>query len=264
MIRASIVTATLLAGLSAASAADLGGVPLRGTIGDQSGSGRWDGSYFGSHIGYADANFDIEKLGRDTLNNVQSSGSIFAPVVGTPTLRQRDKAGVIYGAFTGYNIQMDNAIVGVELDYTRTNNLKASDGASGPVTATLADGNNYTLNVDTVTKSKLTDFATFRGRIGYAYGDLLPFLTVGGAVGRFETTTAASITGTNNTLATPVATTLADSRKNNFKFGLAAGAGFDFLLAPSVFLRAEYQYLAFSSAGKTDIHIARIGVATLF
>jgi opacity protein-like surface antigen len=127
--------------------------------------------------------------------------------------------GPVFGGFVGYNMQWDQLVLGVDVGYTFPSVLD---------TATEAG------------RLKLKDYATFRGRAGYAVGQFLPYAAIGLAVGRFNFGNLDAATGTFV------------GKDNAFDAGIVAGLGIDWAVTPGIFLRAEWDYIAFGGVnGKT-------------
>jgi len=121
--------------------------------------------------------------------------------------------GWVFGGFVGYNFQWDQLVVGFDANYKYASVLDASSA------------------IDTF---KLVDFATFRARAGYAIGPFLPYAMLGGAIGRFNY-------GTWNT-----PTGVFVGKNNAFSAGFVTGLGVDWAITPGFFLRAEWEYVAFT------------------
>jgi outer membrane immunogenic protein len=94
-----------------------------------------------------------------------------------------------------------------------------------------------------------------RGRLGYAWGRALPYLTAGFV--------AADVEGDSD----------AFGSEDDMEFGWAAGAGVDFAVTDSIFVRGEYRYTDLSDIDNDDdlgevqdlqSHSARLGVGVLF
>lgn len=96
------------------------------------------------------------------------------------------------------------------------------------------------------------DYATFRGRAGYAFGQFLPYGFAGAAAGRFNYSITSG--GTTN------------SRDNAYAVGFTAGLGLDVAILPNLFVRAEYEYVAFSPLGgiRSSLNTARAGLGLRF
>lgn len=107
----------------------------------------WSGLYIGAHGGYLSAETNY-------------------PNPDTPS---QDFDGAVFGPQAGYNFQTGNFVLGFE-----------TDASFGNVDDHVNDGNYLKYDGD------LKAFGTIRGRLGYAYGDLLPYITAGVAWARVE------------------------------------------------------------------------------
>ncbi|MBN9442660.1 MAG: porin family protein, partial [Bosea sp.] len=125
--------------------------------------------------------------------------------------------------------------------------------------------------------AKLNDYGTARLRMGWAFGNFMPFATIGGAVGRFNT--SSTVTATNYLTQTNPVTgavyqgtaagyplTVGATKKNVYGFGLAVGGGVDWALGENIFLRGEYQLIRFADVEgtTTTVNTARAAVAVKF
>jgi opacity protein-like surface antigen len=178
---------------------------------------RWDGWSFGGQVGYSNLTADFTNVGTSGLPKATSNSAQ-------------------YGGFIGYNVQWNDLVVGFEGAYTRENSLVTS-AANGVNSASV----------------KLLDYATFRGRAGYAFGQFLPYAFLGAAAGRFNYATTSAGVQTSG-------------RDNQFAAGFTAGLGIDVAVLPNVFVRAEYEYVLFSPFGeiRTNINSARAGIGVRF
>lgn len=215
----------LAAAFGPALGADMpGGTILRGAYTEEGPPGyvRWDGVVLGAQVGYSNL----------TVN--------FADATTPSVLSQPTTNSSQFGAFVGYNIQWDDLILGVDGAYNRPSSLSTS-AASGTTSSSL----------------KLVDYATFRGRAGYAFGQFLPYGFLGAAVGRMNFATIAG----GGTAVTSTA-----SRDNAYSGGFVAGLGIDVSVLPNVFVRAEYEYIVFSPVGsiRSNLNSARVGLGVRF
>jgi opacity protein-like surface antigen len=119
---------------------------------------------------------------------------------------------------------------------------------------------------------KLVDYATMRARAGYAFGQFLPYAVVGAAVGRFNYANTATV----HDVGTPPAgsailpfntlDTESDSKNNAIVAGALVGLGLDVAVLPNVFVRAEWEYVAFAPVGgiRNNINTGRVGIGARF
>ena len=145
-----------------------------------------------------------------------------------------------YGGFLGYNIQWDDLVLGLDGGYTRASSLQTSSQATA-------------LGTTVTSQLKLTDYATVRARAGYAFGQFLPYGFVGAAIGRMNYSTVSGGVSVAN-------------RDNAINGGFTAGLGVDVAILPNVFLRGEWEYIAFgqvSGIRATD-NTGRVGIGVRF
>jgi len=140
-------------------------------------------------------------------------------------------SGGLVGGTLGYNYQMDNVVLGVEGDIDWSNIR-----GSAPCAATNCETRNNWLG-------------TTRGRLGYAFGNFMPYVTGGLAVGDIKS----SIAGVGNA--------------DQTKAGWTAGVGVEARINGPWSLKAEYLYVDLGRGGsvlgsdsKFQTHLVRGGV----
>jgi len=160
----------------------------------------WTGFYLGGHFGYGGGS-----LGPGT-NPLPELGVFFPHSV----------TGLIGGYQAGYNRQLSNHVVlGVEADASFTSPLDAPRLVPAPFNSTI-------------------DYVgTLRGRIGYAHGIWMPYLTGGFAWGH----THININDDPTTIA---------SRVGDYQTGWTAGAGIEFAVSGNWSAKVEYEYVDLS------------------
>jgi outer membrane immunogenic protein len=136
------------------------------------------------------------------------------------------KPGVVYPAFdlsgglggvtVGYNAQMGKLVAGVEADWS----WGSVDGSSPSTPGFNCLGSCAT---------EVTSIGTVRGRLGYAFGNLLPYVTAGAAF----TTYNASIGG-------PIVVAEDTTTKTSF----TAGGGLEFAFSRHWSGKVEYLYIS--------------------
>ena len=104
--------------------------------------------------------------------------------------------GITAGMQAGYNWQMEQTVLGIEADWQYLNS-KASIGNSA-VAIPPAIGSNFSGSASVSTDR----YATFRGRVGYAFGPALLYAT--GGIALAETKLSASATGSISTSLFPL------------------------------------------------------------
>jgi outer membrane immunogenic protein len=277
-MRKWLLAAAMFGMVQGARAADLPDVPLRGPFQDGLTSSKvnWQGFYIGGQAGYgsSDENFNgstanmTQALLADTL--IESSMQVSQWNLGLGKASARSSA---YGAFTGYNWQWDDVVIGVEGSYlhgTFGGSTSASESRSSGTA--LSDGLIHDVTATSSAAISISDLATFRGRAGYAFGSFLPYVFGGLAFGNANISRSVMVSDTGSTpLGTTPAQTITfaplnstDAVHNHLVYGYSAGLGIDVQLVGGLFLRAEYEYLRFTSAVDTSINTARAGLGYKF
>ena len=251
-----------------ASAADLDDSFLRGssTIINTNGGVTWDGAYVGAHFGGAASGTDFSGATKSLVAFLLRNTTIENEnhVSDWTTLSKGDTTGVSYGGFAGYNMQWDQAVLGVEASYNRTSLMMSANDSMGRTFST-SDGFTNTVTVNAGSNINITDYGTLRMRGGWAAGNFMPYGFVGFALGRADVTNSAHVVASGNNPGTGQTYTFdqtaAVSRTGDFAYGFATGLGVDVALMQNVFVRAEYEYVQFGQFNdlKTHIHTARIG-----
>ncbi|MCE4223771.1 porin family protein [Methylobacterium sp. C25] len=178
---------TALGSMSTARAADFADDYLRGPDYEPVSTQviDWSGFYIGGHGGYSSAGLGFKNVLQDPLATYFRNRDIeqeFA-VSSLLTLPSKRVGGTSFGGFAGYNFQFDDAVVGVEVDYTSFDRNGASINEISRRLLTTG-GMAESLYVKGTSATQLEDFGTVRGRVGYAFGNFLPFVSGGFAVGR--------------------------------------------------------------------------------
>jgi outer membrane immunogenic protein len=267
-MRKCLLLAVMFGAVSSAHAADL--PALRGGFYD--GGPRavnWGGFYAGVQGGYG-----ASDTGLNNWPNTEAATLASAYVVPSemgfsgwvPGFDRQNSHTALWGAFTGYNLQYEDVVIGVEASYAHGD----FGGTQTRSVSAVSELNNvfYSLTAAETSAVSISDMATFRGRAGYAWGCFLPYVFGGLAVGNADYTKSATITGTYAMTGGPSGTlpplSLIDATHNHFIYGYSAGAGFDYQLIGGLFLRAEYEYVRFTSAVEVNINTVRGGLGYKF
>jgi len=166
----------------------------------------WTGFYVGGHFGYGGGS-----LGPGT-NPLPEQGVLFPPGV----------TGLIGGYQVGYNRQFANRLVlGIEADATFTSPEDQAALGRMPVTP-------FNTTADYV--------GTVRGRIGYAFGRWMPYVTGGFAWGH----TRAFINQTDTDSGDVI------SALGHYQTGWTAGLGIEFAVSGNWTAKLEYEYVDLS------------------
>ena len=176
--------------------------------------GTWSGLYIGGQGGAdfgrdgPDILFDPKPLSATTVYDTGNS-----------------KAGFSGGARIGYDYRIGDVVVGALTDISLM---------SGSTDRGFSVG-----GVDFSTKDRIDDLGTIRGRIGYAFDDLLVYGTGGFAyAGRSQSTS----------IFAPYGGSFSEN-KDKFDTGYTVGGGIEYLIDPHVSLGLEYLY---TDLGKSD------------
>jgi outer membrane immunogenic protein len=246
--------------------------PLRGSLAPPT-YARWDGWQFGVEAGWSTMRNDFSNstsplvafILRNTIQEAEFSPSTWA------TLPANTTNGPVFGGYIGYNMQWDQLVVGVDLGYKYAN--RATE-ASDSISRQFVTSDNFlnAVTIDARSTFKLVDYATFRARAGYAWGNFLPYAVVGIAAGRFRYGTTVTVHAEGAPIppapgAPYVLDQSASSGKDNaIVGGVAAGLGIDWAVTPGMFLRAEWEYVAFApvNGSRSNINTGKIGAGARF
>jgi outer membrane immunogenic protein len=162
----------------------------------------WTGFYVGGHGGFAQGEFDF-----------------FTPVTTTPSEHVK---GAFGGVQAGYNFQIRNVVLGLE-----------ADASFGKLDDLAHDGNYLTES------TSIKAFGTARARAGYAFGQILPYVTGGLGWANATVGDACPAGALFGYCSHP--TVGAYSASNNATyFGWTAGAGLEVAINQNWSVKAEY------------------------
>lgn len=274
-MRRFLLAAVMMGAASCAQAADMPDLPiLRGSYIDGLTTSRvnWQGFYVGGQGGYgsSDEKFAGSNANMiDTLldHNVIQQMQVSQWNLGLAGQSARSSA---YGAFAGYNWQWDDVVVGLEASYVHGSFGGASRATKELVSGlALSDTFFHDVAVDSSASISISDMATFRARAAYAWGCFLPYMFGGFALGKADIARSVTIhdavSATINGPFTPLATLNAtDAVHNHLIYGYTAGLGFDVNLVGDLFMRAEWEYVRFTSQVDTNINTVRAGLGYKF
>jgi opacity protein-like surface antigen len=280
-MRVALLAIAMLGVASGAHAADLPDLPvLRGSFTPTT---SWDGWYAGGTAAYNSSvqNFSGSLTG--LTNSIYRDTTLEGPTSSLTALGKATTQGTGFGAFVGRNWQWTDVVLGIEANYNYMSKLSAYSSSSlGPLLFTNPPGENppagtsdtYSVKLVGSAVATLQDMITFRGRAGYVWGDIMPYMFGGLAVGRMDversvTTTTTKRVDTITTdafgnvttiLGTPqtvpaLTTTLSQGRTNNFVVGWTGGLGFEFRIWEGLFARAEYEHVGFTSVENVIVSV---------
>jgi high affinity Mn2+ porin len=202
---------------SDAAAADV--LPTKAPPAQPASAYDWTGFYFGGNAGYAWGN-----------SNWSTPGAAGAMAIAQPWDTFDEAGSWFLGLQGGYNYMLPNRwVVGVEADVKAPSFQNLAGLSIGGVTTFNSPFGNETYS-ETVLNS-----GTLRGRIGYAPGDWLFYVTGGFAWTYDQLTLTNNVTG-------------ATDMPFLWRLGWAAGAGIEVPVAPHWTARLEYLYTDYGNS----------------
>jgi outer membrane immunogenic protein len=226
---------------------------------------RWSGFYVGGQLGYGAGTFDFSRTTQDLIAHQLRETQLESEqhpsnwtVLGQTSTRSSSAGG-----FLGYNIGWECLILGFELNYSVSD--FSSSAPVSPIARRVAVGS----NIDDVTLTgaasmHITDYGTLRARAGYIVNNFMPYFMIGAAFGRADVARSA----TTNVIQTPAAggdpVTVVFSEaeaKKAWIYGWSLGGGLEIMVMPHVFLRAEYEYIAFVPVFEIEAQVQTARVA---
>lgn len=233
---------------------------------------QWAGFYFGGQGAFATSSTDFSQATQSLVAFMLRNTTIESEngVSRWQTLGQASTSAFGYGGFVGYNWQWADAVLGADLSYVHAS-LNTNSAASIARMFSTSDGFVNNVSVTASASLAVKDYGSVRARAGYAFGDILPYATVGLALGRGNFIRSATVTasGTNSSTTPPLTYgpstgTQTASDIDRIMYGWALGAGFDYQLMSNLFVRAEWEYLRFTVPVDTYISSAKAGVGIRF
>nr|WP_049824674.1 outer membrane beta-barrel protein [Rhodopseudomonas palustris] len=198
-------TAAALVMMSSASAADLAARPYTKAAPIVAPVLTWNGFYIGGQGGYGWGSSD------ETVFAAANTPAFFGS-------QKYDTSGGFAGGVVGYNWQSGAVVFGLEGDY----HWADINGTSSVI-------NVGPPNLGDTYSTKLRGFGDIKGRLGYAAGPALWFVSGGAAVGDLQHRYDG---GAANTFV-----------QNKTKWGYTVGAGVEYMFAPSWSAKLEYNYI---------------------
>jgi len=144
-------------------------------------------------------------------------------ILGVSTTGDYKVTGALLGATLGYNYQAGSWVFGVEGDIDWSS---IGGQVTGPV-----------MGIPATFQTQLSWLNTFRARVGYAFGPVLPYVTGGGAFGGVRATDSITIPDTGFVL----------GGLSDVRLGWTAGAGLEYALNQSLSVKAEYLFVDLGS-----------------
>jgi outer membrane immunogenic protein len=206
-----------------AFAADLGAPPLPPVVTPPS----WTGFYLGVHAGWAWSS-------NESATQVETFGS---RIITAPLLFNMDNDSPIAGLQAGYNYQFSSWVVGIEGDISG-----ARLSTSQPLISVISIINCPVASCGSATVAEdIQWLASVRGRLGYAWGPGLLYVTGGGAWAdvKYSGSTSTSLAGPSPLFITSFTSTVS---------GPVVGGGYEWMITPNWTLRGEFLHYRFDKA----------------
>jgi outer membrane immunogenic protein len=232
LLLTGVAFAALIAG--PAMAADLGAPVYRAPVLVPVAVSSWTGFYVGFNGGYGWSNSST------TTTPFQNFPGLVIP----PWALSQNLNGAVFGGQLGYNYQIANWVVGVEgdFDWAGINNASQSVLVSPGSGGAATDGFMEHQNIQWL--------ASIRGRLGYAWGPSLLYVTGGAA---WEERNINLLVNTNTNVAGSAASSASFS---NTKSGWVVGAGYEWMITPNWIARAEYLHYGFNGGDINPVSVA--------
>lgn len=235
----------------------------------------WEGFYIGAMAGYSHA----KNTGSTDVNEMLSNAFRLTAIQNQyqvsnwPTLIPGPTRSPIYGLFGGYNMMADEVLFGLDFQGGSMNHkMEASDYIGRTVSTTA--GFIESVQITSSVKRSIDGYATMRLRIGQAFGNFLPYIAGGLAVGKGSST--ANVTyrhsGVESAPADPAnprtfdtgLRTLTGGNRNAYALGLSGAVGADYMIG-NIFGRLELSHTRFNSDNiRAEISKVNAGVGVKF
>jgi len=279
-MRRFLLAAMMFGAVTGAHAADMPDF-LRGSLPASSApTTNWDGWYIGGQAGYGSSDENFNGSTNNMVAALVANNVIQQTGVGQWNLNlgKQSSRSTSYGGFTGYNWQYDDVVVGLEGSYLHGTFGGTASASQGPLTfGPLSDTFYHTVTATSTSAISISDMATFRARAGYAYGSFLPYIFGGVALGNADISQSVVVTdryaptfaGAQSSCsgaAPPVCYSLNSTnvQHNHLVYGYSGGLGVDVKLIGGLFMRAEWEYVRFTSTVDTSINTVRAGLGYKF
>jgi outer membrane immunogenic protein len=275
VMRLILLVAMMCGAAAGAQAADLSDLPvLRGAMTDGLSTSRtnWQGAYIGGQAAYGTSDMNFKGSTKNVAAHLLSGLEMESEqqVSSWPIMGKVSAHGHGFGGFTGYNWQWTDVVVGVELNYMH-GKFGGSQTDSMSRFFSLQSGYTDGVTYEGTAKMNISDAGTLRARAGYSWGVFLPYAFAGVALGQADIVRTAHIFGTQVNPAAPVGfqnvpfdVSATDAQYSKLIYGYSFGVGTDIMLMSCLFLRAEWEYVRFTSAIDTNINTVRVGLGYKF
>jgi outer membrane immunogenic protein len=229
----------------------------------------WAGVYGGAQVGEDFHGVDFRQIPTTPIQSAISQDAVLtilaAPVAGLPNLPQVNTRGPSYGGFIGYNWQIDDVVFGAELNINRASLHQTAVNTGTRAYWVNTGGQLYDTSLYTRSQGdiSMSDYFTMRGRLGWAFGNFLPYIVAGVAFGQIDSSkrvdvgyngvcvnpappaspTCPVVNGQNQTIGGNYPFTNLSHGK--FQLGFDGALGMDYMVTRYVFVRGELEYINF-------------------
>lgn len=265
-MRLTVLAAAIIVFPSLARSADYGLPPPPDEIDQAPVAFNWGGIYGGIHADYANTDFQVQSLATKLVNDAYYASVPLELARDFTRMSDSSKAGPGFGGFIGYNWNWDGAIIGLEADFTALSSNTAHSVITKEGRRRTIGSSTYSVASDGEADLELNNITILKLRGGVPFGSFMPYGTVGFALGYQKIRANYRSTGIEQAEDGSFISggpANASVNKSGFVPGLALGLGADWALLPNLFLRAEYQYVAFSGFKGVDTtaNLVRAGIA---
>jgi outer membrane immunogenic protein len=241
----------------------------------------WGGFYVGGQFSYSDASADFTNSTQTPIAYSLRElvlESEFAPS-NWPLLGAASHGAVGYGGFVGYNFPYAQVVFGLEANYDQASlSVVAPNTPIARLVGPASNGDTYLVNITGTGSVTDLNFGTLRARAGWNFGNFLPYVFGGLAIGQANVNISETTSGQQNPPAvgpcsgastppcTPFSFTGTAGRNSEWLYGAAGGVGLDVAVTRRIFLRAEYEYVHFTPVATVpiDINTIRVGAGIRF
>lgn len=231
-LRLLVSATSLLLAASAANAADLAvrsvtkAPPMAAQLYD------WTGFYLGGDIG------GLSRTTRGTSNFFQVEDGDGGGLGQNPQRQSPSASGVIGGVHLGYNWQLaSRVVVGIEGDWQWSGARSSFCRQTDQESEACSDNGRGFLAMDTETRG----IGTIRGRLGYAFDRVMIYGT--GGVAFVDQQSRITAHCEVNGCGSDGGSTTERATFASVRTGWVAGAGAEWMVAPSWIVRAEYLHV---------------------
>lgn len=271
---------------------------LRGGFSDTAGRSNWEGWYVGGQFGYSAATLDMGNAQKSLTGYMLRNTILQEPVGELSMLGSQNAAGFGFGGFVGRNWQWEDAVVGLEINYSNLRSIQAGTSGQLGVIISPAGSNpppghtySYGTNLSGSASAEVKDLMTLRARAGWDAGGFMPYAFAGVALGRVNVTRSATLgitryddysvqvpTTVNGAPViinvprrdfadvSPSPSTRSEGGVDSIAGGYTFGVGTEMKITGGLFLRAEWEYVKLLKVKDVAVSVnsARVGVGYKF